>query len=60
MSEPQTNQEAVPAPADPGTPPVSAPPLVVDVFIPPLPPLSDHPETPPPPEQTEYRRCPGS
>ena len=45
-SEPKTNQEVVPAPVDPGTPPVSAPPVIVDVFIPPLPPLGDLPEPP--------------
>ena len=43
VSEPKTNQEVVPAPVDPGTPPVSAPPVIVDVFIPPLPPLGDLP-----------------
>jgi hypothetical protein len=48
VSEPKTNPEVVPAPVDPGTPPVSAPPVIVDVFIPPLPPLGDLPEPPAP------------
>ena len=45
VSEQKTNQDVVPAP---GTPPVSAPPVIVDVFIPPLPPLGDLPEHPAP------------
>ena len=48
VSEPKTNQEVGPGPVDPGTPPVSAPPVIVDVFIPPLPPLGDMPKPPAP------------
>jgi hypothetical protein len=48
VSEPKTNQEVVPAPVDPGIPPVTAPPVIVDVVIPPLPPLGDLPEPPDP------------
>ena len=48
--EAKTNDEvaaAPDAPADPGTPPVFAPPVVVDVFVPPL---GDKPEQPAPEE----------
>lgn len=46
MSEQKTNQEVVELPVDPATPPVGAPPVIVDVFIPPLPPLGDKPDPP--------------
>lgn len=46
-AEPKPAETIVPTPAaavDPGTPPVSAPPVVVDVNIPPLPPMGEKPE----------------
>jgi hypothetical protein len=47
VSAPKPAQAPVPAPkapVDPGTPPVIHPPVIIDIDIPPLPPLPEKPE----------------
>ncbi|MGH3677173.1 MAG: hypothetical protein ACRDU5_15820 [Mycobacterium sp.] len=51
VTAPKPAQAAVPAPqgpVDPGTPPASHPPVIVDIDIPPLPPWPEQPDPEPP------------